>query len=49
MKLVLLSEMSYIPGCVAKSESCAAKGLQQNGLDLWKDKMRKSKEGCKEC
>lgn len=48
MKLVLLSKMNYIPSCVAESESSAAKGLQHNGLDLWKYKMRKSKEGCKQ-
>lgn len=48
VKLVLLSKMSCIPSCVAESESSAAKGLQQNGLDLWKYKMRKGKEGCKQ-
>lgn len=30
MKLVLLSKTSYIPSCVAESESGAAKALQQN-------------------
>lgn len=34
MKLVLLNKTNSIPSCVAKSESSAAKGLQQNGLDL---------------